>query len=894
MTVLKTHNLDLDGVKSVPASALAEAMAGGAVIVTATRRLARRLQAEHAFGMTEAGWDTPAVVPWSAWLQATYADLRDFGVLDSPQPCLDDWQAAAVWEEVFSADPVAGTLLMPGGAVDGLRDAWRLAHEWQVPWQDLQLRAGEDCSVFLRLAAHYRRRLQTLGCIDQAGLPALLAAALQGRSGPEVFFAGFDSLHPAQASLIRALGGRARLAASPSHASVPILAAYPDGRQELAAAAGWARRRLEDDPGARLGIVVPDLDAQSALLEDLLDEALVPERLLPGRGGAARPWNLSLGRPIAEAPIVAAALLALGSTSRDSIELAEASRLLRSPFIGGAAAEAGRRAGFEAWLRGNAADRISIAALLGWLAGRGGAPDCPRLADALRACIEEVRQGPRRRQPSAWSAAMTRALGRLGWPGDAPLDSEAWQTVEAWTELLAAFSRLDAVAGTLTFGDALARLRRMGSEQRFQPEMPEVPVQVLGLLETAGLDFDGLWVTGMHDGALPPPLRPCALLPATLQRELGMPRACPDTELALARRMVARLSHAAGEVRFSYPEARQDEPLRPSPVIVDLAPAPDRDDFAWAGVAARAFAAQRLENLADDMAPPVSGEVGGGTGLLAAQSACPFQAFAVHRLGARELESPDAGVDGLTRGSFMHEALCFLWEELRDHAGLAGLDMEASVGKVRAAVERAGRTALAGLPPGLVRIELDEAVRRIGELLEVERLRPPFEVQQREERVAIELGPLRINAQVDRIDRVAEGVVVIDYKTGAVSPGDWQGERPAAPQMPLYAIAFERELAGLAYASLRPGAVGLTGLARSAEVFGAALPKLKPPAADEWRQVIDEWRRVLDGLANAFAAGEARVDPLQPRGESGTCAWCHLATLCRRDELLRAGALGDD
>lgn len=883
-----------EAVERVPAKALAEALASGALIVTATRRLARRLQAEHARAMREPGWDTPAVVPWSAWLQSTYADLRDFGALATPQPCLDDWQSAALWEEAFHADPVAGTLLMAGGAVDGFRDAWRLVQEWRLPWPELQKRAGEDCGVFLRLAGRYRGRLQALDCIDRAGLPAVLATALQDRSGPDVFFAGFDALHPAQALLIRSLGRRAKLAAPPHHAAAPTRAAYPDSRRELAAAAAWARRRLEQDPGARLGIVVPDLDAQASLLEDLLDEALVPARLLPGRSDVPRPWNLSLGRPLADAPIVAAALLALGSTSRDGIETAEASRLLRSPFFGGAAAEAGHRARLEAWLRGHAPDRIPIAALPGWLAGRAGAPECPQFADGIGACLEEVRRGPRRQRPSDWAAAMTRALARLGWPGDTPLDSEAWQTVQAWSELLEDFSRLDVVAGPLTFADALAKVRRMGVERRFQPETPEVPVQVLGLLETAGLEFDGLWVTGMHDGALPAPLRPCALLPAALQRELGMPRACPDTELALARRMVTRLSGAAREVRFSHPATRQDEPLRPSPIIAALPAATDSDDFTRVGAAARAFATRRLESRPDDTGPPVRGEVGGGTGLLAAQSACPFRAFAMHRLAAHELARPEAGIDGLTRGSFMHEALRFLWGELRDQAGLASLDPPARMARVRAAVERAASTALAGLPPGLVGIELAEAVRRISELLEVELLRPPFEVLQREERVAIEIGPLRINGQVDRIDRTTHGVVIIDYKTGVASPGDWQGERPAEPQMPLYAIAFQHELAGLAYASLRPGAVGLAGLARSDEVFGAALPKLKPPAADEWRALIDAWQQVLEALAHAFAAGHARVDPLEPRGEGGTCAWCHLATLCRRDQLLREGALGDD
>jgi ATP-dependent helicase/nuclease subunit B len=877
-----------------PFAALQEAMDRGSTIVTATRRLARRLLADFALRAADAGWDTPVVLPWSAWVQSSHADLRDFGMLDNPRPCLDDWQAAAIWEDALDADPVSSTLLMPGNAVEGLRDAWRLAHEWRLPWRELEQGASEDCSVFLRLAARFRQRLQSLGCVDPAELPALLAEALQDRAGPDVLFAGFDALNPSQSRLVEALGPRARLVAPPRHQGTATLAAYPDSRHELAAAAAWARRRLDENPAARLGIVVPDLEAQASLLEDLLDEALVPERLLPGRGDAPRPWNLSLGRPLVDAPIVATALLVLGTAARDSMELAEAGRLLRSPFLGGAAEEAGRRAALEGWLRSHAADRIAPDGLLGWLEGRRGAPACRRLAEGLRGCREELRDGPRRRAPSQWSAALTRALRRLGWPGDAPLDSPDWQTVQAWAELLETFARLDAVVGGLTLGDALARLRRVGAEQRFQPETPDLPVQVLGLLETAGLEFDGLWISGMHDGALPAPLRPQPLLPATLQRERGMPRACPDTELALARHMVGRLSGAADEVRFSYPQSRQDEPFRASPVVMALAPAADGDAFPRVSVATAVFQARQLEALADETAPPVTGEVGGGTGLLAAQSACPFRAFALHRLAARELTAPGVGIDGLTRGSFMHEALHGLWGELGDRPSLAGLDRVARAKRVRAAVERAGAKILAGLPPGLVRIELDEAAQRIGELLEVELLRPDFAVLHREEPVNVELGPLRIRGQVDRVDRVPDGLVVIDYKTGAASPGDWDSERPAEPQMPLYALAFQRELAGLAYALLRPGSVELRGLARSGDVFGNALPRLKPPPADEWQEIIAAWRRVLEALAAAFAAGDARVDPVQPKGESGTCAWCHLATLCRRDELLRAGALGDD
>jgi len=871
---------------------LAQAMAEGATVVTPTRRLARALQGDFARHTQAASWLTPSVLPWSAWLQALFRELRDFGVLAQPRPCLDEWQSGALWEQALAADEVTQKLLMPGGAAESFREAWQLAHEWCLPWPELHARGGDDCHSFLRVAQSYQSRLDEMGCLDGSQLPALLAATLPEISGPPVIFAAFDRLSPAQQGLFEALGPRARRLAPIRREASPRLLSFPDGRLELTAAADWARRKLDEIPSARIAIVVPDLEAQAPMLEALLDEALAPQRLFPGNERTPRPWNLSLGRPLSEAPVIAAALLALG-LARSDIELSELGRLLRSPFIGGAGAEGADRARLDSWLRERSGERVSRARLAGWLTGRGRAPACPLLAESLNAFTAELQASPRRRRPSEWAAAVTRALRALGWPGDTPMDSASWQTVQAWAELLDTFSRLDAVTSAMSLDEAERRLRRIATERRFQPETPPLPVQVLGLLETAGLEFDAIWVSGMHDGALPATLRPCALLPAPMQRERGMPRACPDRELEIARRLVARLGSAAPEVCFSYPENRDDEPLRPSPVIAQVPAAPARAP-GGGGIAAAMFHSRRLESITDLQAPPVTGELRGGTGLLAAQSACPFKAFAVHRLNARAMETPGSGVDPATRGSFVHAALSELWASLRDSSALKGLDGVARKRAIRAALERAAAEHLADLPAGLAAIELHDAARRISELLDVEALRHDFEVIQREEAVSIELGPLKIRGRADRVDRVADGLVVIDYKTGQANPSSWDGERPAEPQMPLYAMVFRPQLAGLAYASLKPGAVGIQGRARSQASFGPALPQRSIVGEEAWTGTLDEWQRVLQALAGAFAAGDARVDPLRPLQAGGSCTWCHLATLCRRDELLRRGAIGHD
>jgi ATP-dependent helicase/nuclease subunit B len=886
----------IQGLKDLPETlaheSLGVVLSDGRTVVTATRRLARRLRAEFAPAARTGSWATPAALPWSAWLTERYRALRDLDLACQPRPLLDDFQSHALWTRALADDPAAGGLLMPGGAVEGFREAWQLLHDWSLSPAELAARGTEDGRVFLRVAAAYRRRLEELGCIDGAQLPAFLAGGMRAPQTSEWVLAGFDRLDPAQLALCRAPGIRASRASPPRRGGTVTLAAFPDLRQELEAAVAWARARLEADPGARLGIVVPDLEAHGTLVEELLDEALSPSRLLPGQAGAPRPWNVSLARPLADYPAVAVALLAC-RLPREHLQLAEVGRLLRTPFLAGASKEGGDRARLDAWARERAATGVSIHQLIVWLDGRSGAPPCPRLAEGLRGLLGELGAGPRRRGPSEWAAAITRGLRGLGWPGDEPMDSDTWQTVQAWAELLESLARLDVLGGPMSLGHCMAQLERMATMRRFQPETPEVPVQVLGLLETPGLAFDGLWVSGMHDGTLPASLRPCPLLPASLQRERGMPRACPDTELALARRIVERLATAAPEVRFSYPERREDEPLRPSPLLRRL-PAPAGAAVSFLDLARRGFDSRHTERIEDRRGPPVEGEVRGGSGLLAAQSACPFQAFAVHRLAARPMESASPGVDALTRGHFVHLALRRLWESLQDRDGLVALDTSARQARVRAALESAATEALAGLPGGLVRIELEEAALRIAELLEIEMLRPPFRVRALESAVALALGPLRLRGRIDRLDEVPGGLAVIDYKSGQAAAGDWDGDRPREPQMPLYALACGNQVAALAYASLKPGAVGFEGRASTQEVLGAALRMRGEPSAEDWQAQFEGWRITLERLATAFAAGDARVDPLRVSGARSPCGYCHLQVLCRRDELVRAGALADD
>jgi hypothetical protein len=103
--------------------------------------------------------------------------------------------------------------------------------------------------------------------------------------------------------------------------------------------------------------------------------------------------------------------------------------------------------------------------------------------------------------------------------------------------------------------------------------------------------------------------------------------------------------------------------------------------------------------------------------------------------------------------------------------------------------------------------------------------------------------------------------------------------------LPLYALGERKELAGVSYASLRPGELGFLGLAAQGgmpEGIGAyAEKRSKPDEVPDWDALLAYWEKNLTQLAEAYAAGDARVDPKRPQ----TCAYCHLSTLCRIHEL---------
>jgi len=416
---------------------------------------------------------------------------------------------------------------------------------------------------------------------------------------------------------------------------------------------------------------------------------------------------------------------------------------------------------------------------------------------------------------------------------------------------------------------------------------------VLGMLEAGGLQFDCLWVMGLHDGTWPAPPRPNPFIPLPLQRDAGLPHSSEERELHVSQAVTRRMLTSAVEVIVSFPQRSGDEELRPSPLITDLSivdpaalrlwPAPTwRDE-----VHDRA----RLTTLEEDPAPPLENEeVSGGSAVFKLQAACPFRAFAELRLGARALRQADIGLDAMARGSLVHRVLEKVWHVLNSHEQLVAMDstelgamLDTSVGE--AIDEIAGR-----YPQTFTRrfrqMEAERLCRQVLEWLELEKQRVPFRVVEKERKHEATAGGVRVQLKIDRIDELADSRrLVIDYKTGEVKPGQWFGGRPDEPQLPLYSMAVGGEIAGVLFAQVKAGGMAFNGVAEDEGLVPGvkSYERLTQTCeARSWSEVLRDWRATMESLGKAFRKGEASVDPKQ---YPATCTYCELKPLCRINEM---------
>lgn len=890
------------------------------LFLCATTRLAQTLRGEVASGQRV--WRTQQALTLGQWLSSLADEALLSGIADLPA-LLDPYAEGLLWEKVIAtALTDAAPLFDIQGMAASAAEAHALSCIWNIRSGDLQL--SDEAQLFAGWQAEFEKSCQAAGWLDPARLHWQLIGLIEAgyfALPAAICLAGFDRYTPLEQRLMAALTQRGVVLENSLENVVDRsieqktlvgnqqqVLPCADSTAECVAVAAWAKAHLAANPDCRLGIVAPALAGVRDRLEFMLDDALHPALIRPDAAELPRCFNFSLGRSLADLPLIRLALdlLALGS-GRAKLEQRRLSALLLAVGWSAAVAEGDGRARLDIALRRDLPYFTTLPALIR-LAERLAeeAPAlCPQSMAALGAFVETMSQATRRMLPGAWARLFGEALQAAGWPGDRELSSHEFQAHRAFGEVVDSFGRFDSLLGPLALHEAVRRLAQLARQRIFQPETRGRPaIQVLGVLESAGLAFDALWVMGMNDDLWPPAPRPNPLLPVELLRAAGAAHASAEVELDFATRVHGRLSLAAPEVIFSCAGADGNRILRPSPLIAGLpllATAPA--SVATLAQQAAQAAGQACEYLDDAMAPPVGeGEkVSGGSWLLRAQAICPAWAYYQFRLGSEAMDEPVEGLDPAARGTLVHAALEAFWRVTRSSQALAALGDAARQAAILLAVNAALQTyeldRRLTLPVRFRELEAARLAKLLAIWLAVEGKRGvDFEVLACEQVAEVEIEQIRVKMVVDRIDQLADGrQVIIDYKTGAaVDIKNWAAARITEPQLPIYAALVADEVAAVVFAKVQLDKPGFAGVADEKDILpgvqgvGDEKQKIFDPAEfPDWIAVVMHWRERLHVVAREVRAGEAGI----MFADEKALQYCEVKPLLRLAERRRLLAL---
>lgn len=859
---------------------LRPALSSEDLIITANDRLRRHIVRawdveRQAQGLN--AWQAPKILPLNRWLERQWQFLVERGYPGCRAVIASRHQRQLLWERIIAQSPSGSGLLQAEPLARQAETALRSLELWAIDLDSLSETgpfAEPNSRAFADWLTQFREQMHQAGLITpETAHRILLKAFAEGALvRPErIWLEGFDDLPPLHRKILEAATDELiMLPVNKMESPSLIRTQAPDSETEIRTAALWSLEQLSKDPNAVIGIIVPDLGQRRAQVERLFCEVFEPLAERPENARYTLPFNFSAGVPLASTALVhsALSLLRLGL---DQMPLEPLCSLVHSPFWSEPETELVLRTQLCERLR-----RLGKMTITGsdWrylsqsLSEQLALTGPENLAERLQQFDQHRRRLPRNTAASDWAEAFRQQLALLGWPGPRRLDSQEYQQLGQWYELLESFAELDATGLSLTLADALKQLNQLAQQAPFQAQTPDSPIQILGILEGAGLRFSHCWVLGLHHRQWPPVPEPNPLLPLDLQRREQMPHASAERELHFARSLTDNYRHSATQIIFSSPGSDDQGDLTPSPLIRALPETP-LDDLLQGSQSAhqrhsqRLADARRLEALNCSQGPQVniSAPAPGGSSLFKHQAACPFNAFAQLRLGAREPDLPALGLSPAERGTLLHNALASLWKELKTSAALVALEESELSERIKQACQQALEPVRKRRPrelgPEYCALELERLEDLIQRWLSLEKVRPPFTVVATEQRQEIDYAGLKLTLYIDRIDELENGErLLIDYKTGAdLKTTQWLGERPDEPQLPLYAVTQSEQIKGLAFAQLNPKALQWIGLGE----LNSPLPGLKPPQ-ENWQTQLQEWDSVLSTLARDFIAGDARVD----------------------------------
>lgn len=877
--------------------------------LTVNSRLARWRLLEYNEAQTRSGlkaWSTPQILPLTAWLKQVWTESWP------DQYILTPLQTEKLWAEIVrkTSWQLKLDLLHLRETAKKTAEAYSLIQQYRLAIDLEQYFLTEEGKLFFQWIQTYQKWLETHNALDPASVLDAVHAAMGSGQIPlpkGIQFAGFEEITPqlkGWLDFLKAKNVKFKFDPTLPEKPLPPISSLAEGREievreynnkleETIQCARWVRSQYR--PGKKFGIVVPDMQDYRSLIQRELGAELAPVSVFPWLE-KERPFNISLGTPLAEEPMINIALQIL-SAHKTAIPLRVFTSVIKSSYFSSGQNESALAHELEHKLLKENIVTVYLSNVDQFFDSNSS----EHLVGLIQKWKKFIEGGSEKKNPGNWGQGFTEFLKSLAWPkADNKLTGKEHQIYDSWKECLDKLASLDGILGSLIPRQAVETLTAIVQEHSFQEKNSESPIQAVGLLESSGMCFDHLWVMGCQTEILPALPSPNPFLPVEMRKKYNLPHSTAQRELEFANNSISRLITSSPNIVFSFPAMDNNTEFKISPLLLPLlemnkgktqeitiAHSHRMKDHVLQDDSVEMFeeSVQLPTTRSEKIHYSVKGP-GGGYGVIKDQAECPFRSFANHRLNTQTMEFPELDFDNRERGIIIHQTLEYFWKDFRSLSSLLTLATDNRLnGQIEMATDKALRQHQSKLSkqPRFFQLEKERIVDLIKQWLALEMKRADFEVVHQEEKISLTLSGIKLSMRIDRIDKTGDGkIILIDYKTGNIQTGDWFGDRIKEPQLPLYSL--QQSPGAILFAQVKKGSSRLTGaIDPLIDNIGLKAIKFeKFTECENWAELLNYWKDKLHGIADRFLFGQTEVDPMDG---GATCRNCGLQTLCRVREM---------
>ena len=822
------------------------------------------------------------ILPLSTWIKEQWLQHASDNLL------LDQWQEYCLWHDIIS-NHISGGIINVTQTAKLAQQAWKLINHWLTNTQEWGQHNNLDIASFHKWTKEFQLTCLSQKLISESQLPLAVINMIEtghiNNLPTDVTIVGFDEFSPVITKLISTLQAHCDVHIATNHPKqAPVeIASFTTPDDELSAALNWGINNATQNKS--IAIVIPDLTDKHHTIRRLLKKT------------PSEYYNLSAGRKLIEYEIIQVAI-AIIRLLTGFIKTQDAYLWLQSPYLAMNDHEIDVGAILDSQLRQLEENTVPVSIIFNLIRKIKNIKNTSWI-NRLRNFSKVISTLKKNDSPQNIATSWCECLNTIGWPGGRELSSLEHQLIEKFKSVIDAFSKLADVKSTMNDKEALALLELQCRDTAFQPEGSEAPLQILGFLECSGMKFEKIWVTSLDSEALPSPVKLNPFIPASVQQASNMPHSTAEKERLFANQLLQRLLNSAEESCISWAQTKEDKAMKPSTLISNLTCFSEKNTtlnekainhFYCAENIEKSDLFDAMEEIEDNIAPPPSKEerTRGGSRLLELQANCPFRAFAEMRLKALPLASPSMGMSAADRGALTHRILEDIWNTLNSQQQLMMLPdeqlselIETSIDNNLTIWKKGKKLPQDNTWPRLEKMRLNTILH---DWLTKEKSRAPFTVLGHEIEQSIKIDTLTLNIKLDRVDQVSPGqYIIIDYKTGASSISHWFGERPTAPQLPLYCSygQIPGSIEGISFAFIKPFHTEFAGV--GSERLEAGIPNIRTTSSlkisgnTSWSECIQNWQQSLTQLSHEFCSGISHVSP----HSSSSCQYCELQSFCR-------------